>query len=58
VIAAKLAIADDLAMPLSKLSQDDKAFIDQVLAEGLVRKVVLARVREYFRHKKGEQHAG
>jgi len=58
VVAAKLAIADDLAMPLAKLSADDKVFINQVLAESLVRKVVLARVREYFRHQRGEQHAG
>jgi len=58
VIAAKLAIADDLARPLAKLSAEDKAFIDQVLAETLTRRVVLARVREYFRHRKGEQHAG
>lgn len=58
VIAAKLAIADELARPLAKLSAEDKGFIDQVLAETLTRRVVLARVREYFRHRKGEQHAG
>jgi hypothetical protein len=58
VIAAKLAIADDLAMPLAKLAADDRSFVDQVLAETLTRRIVLARVREYFRRKKGEQHAG
>lgn len=58
VIAAKLAIAEDLALPLAKLPAEDRAFIDQVLAESLTRSVVLARVREYFRRKKGEQHAG
>ncbi|HEY0941345.1 MAG TPA: IS481 family transposase [Steroidobacter sp.] len=58
VIAAKLAIADDLAMPLAKLSAEDVAFINQVLAETLTRRVVLTRVREYFRHTTGEQHAG
>ena len=58
VIAAKLAIADDLATPLAKLPAEDKAFIDQVLAETLTRRIVLARVREYFRQRKGEQHAG
>ncbi|QLG96767.1 transposase family protein (plasmid) [Pseudomonas yamanorum] len=58
VIAAKLAIADELAKPLAKLVAEDKVFIDQVLAETLMRRVVLERVREYFRHKKGAQHAG
>lgn len=57
VIAAKLAIANDLATPLAKLPVEDKAFIDQVLAETLVRRVVLARVREYFRQRKGAQDA-
>jgi hypothetical protein len=58
VIAAKLAIADELATPLAKVAAEDKAFIDQVLAETLIRRVVLARVREYFRHKRGRQDAG
>lgn len=58
-IAAKLAIADDLARPLAKLAPDDRAFIDQVLAETLDRSVVLARVRDYFRNMQtGEHHAG
>lgn len=58
VLAAKLAIADELATPLAKLSSEDRAFIDEVLAETRMRRVVLARVREYFRHRQGEQHAG
>lgn len=58
VLAAKLAIADDLATPLAKLSPEDKGFIDQVLAETLTRRIVLARVRGYYRQRKGEQHAG
>ncbi|MHC8372793.1 hypothetical protein ACYZT2_18885 [Pseudomonas sp. MDT1-85] len=57
VIAAKLAIAEELAKPLAKLAIEDKIFIDQVLAETLTRRVVLACVREYSRHKKGAQHA-
>jgi hypothetical protein len=58
-IAAKLAIADDLGQPLTKLSADDRAFIDQVLAETLMRRIVLMRVRDYFRAKPfGEKHAG
>ena len=61
VIAAKLAIADEVAAPLSKLSPEDRAFIDQVLTETLVRKVVLARIREHFRSSHqgaGEGYAG
>jgi hypothetical protein len=59
-IAAKLAIADDIAKPLAKLTPNDRAFIDTVLAETLERSVVLARIREYFRCQKtqGGQHAG
>ncbi len=57
-IAAKLAIADDLARPLTKLSPEDRAFIDQVLGETLNRRIVLERVRTYFRQQKGGQHAG
>jgi hypothetical protein len=57
-IAAKLAIADDLARPLAKLSSAERAFIDQVLAETLTRHTVLSRVRHYFRHQTvGEDHA-
>ncbi len=55
---AKLAIADDLAKPLSKLSQADRDYINQLLEETLVRRVILEKVRHYFRNKtKGEQHA-
>jgi hypothetical protein len=58
IIAAKLAIADDLAQPLAKLMPADRAFIDQVLNETLTRRIVLARIRDYFRNKKsGEDHA-
>jgi hypothetical protein len=60
VIAAKLAIADDLAQPLAKLPPEDRSFIDQVLGETLMRRIVLERVRDYFRRnkKKGDNHAG
>ena len=51
-IAAKLAIADELATPLTKLPAEDRTFIDHVLAETLMRSVVLARIREYFRRHK------
>ena len=42
VIAAKLAIAEDLAQPLAKMAATDRTFIDQVLAETLTRSMVLA----------------
>ncbi|MFO3661094.1 MULTISPECIES: DDE-type integrase/transposase/recombinase [Pseudomonas syringae group genomosp. 2] len=59
VIAGKLAIANELAQPLAKLAVVDQAFIHQVLSETLIRRVVLDRVRGYFRHKKtGEDYAG
>ena len=58
-VAAKLAIANELAMPLARLDDADKTFIEQVVTETLTRSAVLARVREYFRNKKaGEDHAG
>lgn len=59
-ITAKLAIAEEIALPLVKLDPDDRAFIDRLLAETLVRPVVLARVREHFRNQKtrGDHHAG
>lgn len=59
-IAAKLAIADEIAKPLAKLTSNDRAFIDNVLAETLTRSIVLTRIREYFRHQvtQGGQHAG
>lgn len=53
-IAAKLAIAGELATPLAKLSQVDRLFIEQLLSETLIRRIVLDRVREYFRRQKKE----
>jgi type II secretory pathway predicted ATPase ExeA len=38
-ITAKLAIADELALPLSKLSTEDQAFIHQALSETLTRRL-------------------
>ncbi len=61
LVAAKLAIADELAQPLVKLSIEDRQFIDQILRETLERTIVLERVRKHFRSKasKGEHdHAG
>jgi hypothetical protein len=60
VIAAKLAIADEIGKPLAKLSEDDRLFINAVLADTLVCSSVLTRIREYIRNNKikGEKHAG
>ena len=57
-VAAKLAIADEIAVPLARLSGADRDFIDEVLGQTLARGAVLARIRAYFRHKKpGADHA-
>jgi len=58
-VAAKLAIAEELGLPLSKLTPDDRAFIDQVLAETRMRRLVLQRVRAHVRAQpSGDGHAG
>jgi hypothetical protein len=62
VLAAKLAIADYLATPLARLSPEDRAYIDSVLAETLERRTIIACVRGYFRQPgrdsaKGDDHA-
>ena len=59
VIQAKLAIADDQATPLARMSDEARAVIDSILADTLIRSEVLGRVREYFRNRQsGEDHAG
>ena len=59
-IAAKLAIADELAKPLAKLPDQDLLFINNLLAETLERSIVLAQVRDYFRtnRKREGEYAG
>src|SRR5262249_8998162 len=58
-IAAKLAIAQELGRPLSTLTPDDRAFIDHVLEDTRMRRLVLGRVRDYFRAKpSGADYAG
>lgn len=47
-IAARRAIADQIRLPLAKLSDDDRAFIDSLLARTLARPEILAAVRERF----------
>ena len=58
VLFAKRAISDYLALPLAKLSAEQRAFIDALLAETLNKKAVMERVRQYFQLPKGGgQHA-
>lgn len=47
-LAARQAIADELRLPLAKLGDEDRAFIDRLLAETLSRPVIIAAVRERF----------
>jgi hypothetical protein len=58
-VAAKLAIAEELGLPLMKLSLEDRTFIDQVLGDTRMRRLVLRRIRDHFRTTpSGEDHAG
>jgi hypothetical protein len=55
---AKRAIAEYLAQPLAKLSAEQRVFIDTLLAETLNKKLIMERIREYFKQPKGgEQNA-
>jgi hypothetical protein len=47
-IAARRAIAEEIRLPLAKLPDEDRAFIDALLARTLVRPEILAAVRERF----------
>jgi hypothetical protein len=47
-IAARRAIAEEIRLPLAKLSDDDRAFIDALLAKTAARPEILAAVRERF----------
>lgn len=58
-IAAKLAIADELGRALANLSSEERAFIDRLLEETMMRRIVLERVRDYFLRKRpGAEYAG
>jgi hypothetical protein len=47
-IAARRAIADEVRVPLAKLSDEDRIFIDALLARALARPEIIAAVRERF----------
>ena len=57
-VAAKLAIAQELGLPLSKLTPDDRAFIDHVLEDTRMRRLVLGRIRDYLRAKPSGRPCG
>lgn len=47
-LAARRAIADEVRLPLARLSEDDRDFINVLLARTLSRPEILAAVRERF----------
>ena len=47
-LAAQSAIAEEIRLPLAKLPDEDRAFIDALLARTLARPEILAAVRERF----------
>lgn len=47
-LAAKRAIADEIRLPLGRLSDDDRRFIDALVARTLSRPEVIAAVRDRF----------
>jgi hypothetical protein len=57
ILSAKRAIADYLALPLARLSEQQRALIDELLAETLNKKVILEKVRRYFIEKREQQDA-
>ncbi|MGH6716059.1 MAG: IS481 family transposase [Bradyrhizobium sp.] len=52
-ITAKLAIVAALGMPLARLAEEERAFIDEVLAETLERRTVMGRVMARLRPARG-----
>jgi hypothetical protein len=58
-VAAKLAIAEELGLPLMQLTPEDRAFIDHVLGATRMRRLVLRRIRDHCRAPpSGADHAG
>ncbi len=55
-LKARAAIAEELRVPLGKLSADDLQFIADLLARTLVRAEVMVAIRERF--PPGRAHAG
>lgn len=57
ILAAKRAIADSLALPLARLSEQERFFIDELLAQTLSKKVILERVQHYFKERRENKDA-
>ncbi|MFB2875444.1 IS481 family transposase [Floridanema aerugineum] len=57
ILAAKRAIADNLALPLARLSEQERAFIDELLSQTLCKKVILERVRHYLQERRSNKDA-
>ncbi|WP_414590059.1 IS481 family transposase [Scytonema sp. PCC 10023] len=57
ILAAKRAIADSLALPLARLDEQERAFIDELLTQTLSKKVILERVRHYFKQRRENKDA-
>lgn len=57
IIAAKRAIADFLGYPLAKLTSEQMADIDEILAQTLQIKEVMAKIRDYFQTSQERQNA-
>lgn len=48
IVLAKRAIADYLGQPIMRLPTEERAFIDEILAQTLVKKTILERIDGYF----------
>ena len=57
IIAAKRAIADFLGYPLAKLTSEQMADIDAILAQTLQIKEIMAKIRDYFQTSQERQNA-
>ncbi|MBD2785641.1 transposase family protein [Xenorhabdus sp. DI] len=55
-ITAKMAIASELALPLTKLDTESQEFIERLLSETLSCDRVISQVRDYFRQRKSGGH--
>lgn len=47
-IAAKVAIADYLFLPLAKLTPEQMAAVEEILSKTLNKKEVMGEIRDYF----------
>ena len=52
VLEAKIAIANYLGIPLTKLPEEDRQKIDTILARTLLKKEIIDEVRCYFREQR------